>query len=140
MPRSPLCLLLPALALAGSPELRYGTPAASWERERLPIGNGRLGAMIDGGVAADRLQFNEESLWTGDANPSGGYEYGADKPGTFGCYRDFGEVTVTLATADRPVLTRTFPVDPWAKGAGVARESDDGDFAHANDGDPRTKW
>jgi len=140
MPRLPFLLLLPALALAGSPGLRYERPAASWERERLPIGNGRLGAMIDGGVAADRLQFNEESLWTGDANPSGGYEYGADKPGTFGCYRDFGEVTVTLATTDRPVLTRAFPVAPWAKGAGVARESAGGDFAHAHDGDPRTKW
>ena len=34
--------------------------------EALPIGNGRLGAMIFGGVESDRIQFNEETLWTGE--------------------------------------------------------------------------
>jgi len=90
---------LSAIALAGSPELRYDRPATHWERERLPIGNGRLGAMLDGGIAIDRIQFNEESLWTGDANPSGGYDYATDKPNSFGAYQNFGEVVVTLDDA-----------------------------------------
>ena len=33
--------------------------------EALPIGNGRLGAMVFGGVERERLQFNEDTLWTG---------------------------------------------------------------------------
>ena len=33
--------------------------------EALPIGNGRLGAMVFGGVAEERIQFNESTLWTG---------------------------------------------------------------------------
>ena len=44
--------------------LWYYQPAEKWT-EALPIGNGRLGAMIFGGVEQDRIQFNEETLWTG---------------------------------------------------------------------------
>jgi alpha-L-fucosidase 2 len=33
--------------------------------EALPIGNGRMGAMIFGGIQKERLQLNEESLWAG---------------------------------------------------------------------------
>lgn len=48
-------------------------PAASWN-EAFPVGNGRLGAMIFGGLEKERLQLNEESVWTGeprwDANPN----------------------------------------------------------------------
>lgn len=46
-------------------KLWYNKPAVKWT-EALPIGNGRLGAMIFGGVEQDRLQFNEETLWTGE--------------------------------------------------------------------------
>ena len=45
--------------------LWYTRPAVDWETEALPIGNGALGAMVFGGVAADRLQLNEKTLWTG---------------------------------------------------------------------------
>ncbi|BBO34691.1 hypothetical protein PLANPX_4303 [Lacipirellula parvula] len=44
--------------------LWYDAPAERWT-EALPIGNGRLGAMIFGGVAEERLQLNEDTLWTG---------------------------------------------------------------------------
>lgn len=44
--------------------LWYQHPANTWT-EALPIGNGKLGAMVFGGVQADRIQFNESSLWTG---------------------------------------------------------------------------
>ena len=45
-------------------KLWYKTPAANWD-EALPIGNGRLGAMVYGGVDKEHLQLNEETLWTG---------------------------------------------------------------------------
>nr|NUR37862.1 glycoside hydrolase family 95 protein [Sphingomonas sp.] len=44
--------------------LWYTKPAGLWE-EALPIGNGRLGAMIFGRVAQERLQLNEDTLWAG---------------------------------------------------------------------------
>jgi alpha-L-fucosidase 2 len=54
--------------LAARPEGReilwYRAPAKVWE-EALPIGNGRLGGMIFGGVADERIQLNDASLWDG---------------------------------------------------------------------------
>ena len=44
--------------------LWYEAPARKWE-EALPVGNGRLGAMVFGGIQSERLQLNEESIWSG---------------------------------------------------------------------------
>jgi alpha-L-fucosidase 2 len=44
--------------------LWYQRPAARWV-EALPVGNGRLGAMVFGGVGLERLQLNEDTLWAG---------------------------------------------------------------------------
>jgi alpha-L-fucosidase 2 len=44
--------------------LWYREPAREWV-EALPIGNGRLGAMVFGGVNQERLQLNEDTLWAG---------------------------------------------------------------------------
>jgi alpha-L-fucosidase 2 len=44
--------------------LWYDKPAEKWT-EALPIGGGRLGAMIFGGTAEERIQFNEDTLWAG---------------------------------------------------------------------------
>ncbi len=44
--------------------LWYAQPAVKWT-DALPIGNGRLGAMIFGGVGDERIQFNDDTLWTG---------------------------------------------------------------------------
>jgi alpha-L-fucosidase 2 len=44
--------------------LWYREPAQLWE-EAMPIGNGRLGAMIFGGLASERLQLNEDTIWEG---------------------------------------------------------------------------
>jgi alpha-L-fucosidase 2 len=43
----------------------FDQPAKNWN-EALPVGNGRLGAMVFGGLTNDRLQLNEESLWAGE--------------------------------------------------------------------------
>lgn len=44
--------------------LWYEKPAVKWV-EALPVGNGRLGAMVFGGVTQERLQLNEGTLWAG---------------------------------------------------------------------------
>lgn len=43
----------------------YKEPAKSWQRDALPIGNGRMGAMIFGGVGHERIALNEDSVWSG---------------------------------------------------------------------------
>jgi alpha-L-fucosidase 2 len=52
-------------------------PAGIWE-DALPIGNGRLGAMVYGGVEEERIQLNEDTYWSGGPYNSvveGGYKY-----------------------------------------------------------------
>ena len=55
--------------------LWYRQPASAWN-EALPIGNGRLAAMVFGGVESERIQLNEETIWAGEkrdrSNPEGG--------------------------------------------------------------------
>jgi alpha-L-fucosidase 2 len=46
------------------PTLWYAQPAEKWT-DALPIGNGRMGAMIFGGIFYERIQFNEDTLWKG---------------------------------------------------------------------------
>ena len=64
-----LALGLPIPALAVEPahsdlRLWYRQPAGTWT-EALPVGNGRLGAMMFGRVGQERLQLNEDTLWAG---------------------------------------------------------------------------
>ncbi|MBC6608730.1 glycoside hydrolase family 95 protein [Hymenobacter sp. BT188] len=47
--------------------LWYDRPAANWN-EALPLGNGRLGAMVFGAPERERLQLNEETIWAGGPN------------------------------------------------------------------------
>ena len=54
--------------------LWYDEPAKDWEKHALPIGNGRLGGMVFGGVLNERIQFNEDSLWIGDELDTGAYQ------------------------------------------------------------------
>ena len=57
-------------------QLWYDEPATEWN-EALPVGNGRLGAMVYGDPENERIQFNEESLWAGcpvDNNNPGALE------------------------------------------------------------------
>ncbi len=51
-------------SLSNDLSLWYRQPARQWV-EALPIGNGRLGAMVFGGVEAERLQLNDDTLWSG---------------------------------------------------------------------------
>lgn len=47
--------------------LWYNTPASDWN-QALPIGNGRLGAMVFGQPAQEQLQLNEDTIWAGGPN------------------------------------------------------------------------
>ncbi len=49
--------------IAGEHLLFLDKPAADWEKEAFPLGNGRLGCMVFGGVGEERLQFNVDSLF-----------------------------------------------------------------------------
>ncbi len=58
-------LTLASLAYSqNSPTLWYRQPAKLWV-EALPVGNGRMGAMVFGGIGHERIQFNEQTVWTG---------------------------------------------------------------------------
>ncbi len=50
-------------------------PDADWESQSLPIGNGSLGANIMGSIEAERITFNEKTLWRGGPNTSKGARY-----------------------------------------------------------------
>ena len=56
-----------AVHASGPHKLWYNRPAQLWT-EALPIGNGRLGGMVFGNVATDRIQLNEETIWAGQPN------------------------------------------------------------------------
>ena len=63
------CVPTPLAAAGGQRDMAghrlwYRQPAAEWT-QALPIGNGRIGAMVFGGIEAERLQLNEDTLWSG---------------------------------------------------------------------------
>ena len=64
-------IVMAAVALSASAQtsqsrfkLTYANPASKWT-EALPLGNGRIGAMVFGGTEDERLQINESTLWAG---------------------------------------------------------------------------
>ncbi|NQU41498.1 MAG: glycoside hydrolase family 95 protein [Lentisphaerae bacterium] len=54
-------------------QLIYEAPARFWE-EALPLGNGRIGAMLYGGVEQERINLNEDTLWSGRPSHETGYQ------------------------------------------------------------------
>lgn len=58
----------PFEAVRAESVLWYNQPAGSWT-EALPVGNGRLGAMVFGGTSDERIQLNVDSLWAGPPVP-----------------------------------------------------------------------
>lgn len=72
-----VCQLPPVRAQQQPLKLWYKQPASKWT-DALPIGNGRLGAMIYGDALNEHIQFNEETLWSGgphDYQRNGAYKY-----------------------------------------------------------------
>ncbi len=103
------CALATA-SFAADLTLRYDHPApdtaAGWEQEALPIGNGRIGAMLFGGVERERVQFNDISLWSGDAQ-------------VMGSYQAFGDVFVTVVgRGETTDYTRALDLEHGVHGVG----------------------
>jgi alpha-L-fucosidase 2 len=72
-----LGLLLAAAGAHAQSTLWYRQPATQWT-QALPVGNGRLGGMVFGGVAHEHIQFNENTVWTGEPHDyahHGAYKY-----------------------------------------------------------------
>ncbi|KAJ1300892.1 hypothetical protein OPQ81_003318 [Rhizoctonia solani] len=60
--------------------LWYTEPAVNWSTQYLPIGNGYLGAMVNGNPVFDRIQLNIESLWSGGPFADPSYNGGNHQP------------------------------------------------------------
>jgi alpha-L-fucosidase 2 len=86
-----ICFSVSMTSFAGDLVLWYQQPMAKghFMDEALPIGNGRSGGLISGGVAQEDIVLNEDSLWSGDANTSGDY-------GTMGTYQMLGHLIINL--------------------------------------------
>ncbi len=56
--------MLPTMELSSPTRLWYRSQACDWYHA-LPVGNGRLGAMVHGRIARERIQLNADSLWEG---------------------------------------------------------------------------
>ena len=95
----PLIALSPVEpSAAPSSVLWYAQPARSWMTEALPIGNGQLGGMFFGLTGTERIQFNANSLWTGNEKDTGSYQA-------------FGDIFIQLDHADPTNYRRELDID-----------------------------
>ena len=78
--------------------LWYGQPARTWMTEALPLGGGSLGGMFFGLTTTERVQFNHNTLWTGDEKDTGRYQA-------------FGDVFVQLGHTQPADYRRSLDVD-----------------------------
>ncbi|MFD9439807.1 glycoside hydrolase N-terminal domain-containing protein [Streptomyces sp. NPDC060006] len=116
--------------------LKYSVPATDWESQALPIGNGRLGAMLFADPYEERIQFNEQSLWGGVNNydnalagkPDSDFDTGMTG---FGSYRNFGDLVVAFAPRASPEVTA--PGGPYNSSPSEGVDK-------TYDGAPNTKW
>ena len=76
-----------------------GTGDTSWAKDATPIGNGRIGALIYGGVGKDHLELTEISMWSGGFCSSEAKDKGPDSL-KFGSYQPFGTLEITYPAAD----------------------------------------
>lgn len=117
--------------------LWYDRPATDWESQALPIGNGRLGAMLFGGVRVDRIQLNEQSLWGGinnyDNAAAGVSDDVFDTSVTgFGSYRNFGQLDVAFEGVRTTEVT--------APGGPYQDSNSSETVAQTYDGNGNSKW
>ena len=88
--------------------LWYAQPAASWT-DALPVGNGRLGAMIFGRPGHERLQLNDITVWSGGPQPN------ADRPNA---YLALPEIRAALANGDYRTAQRLVAANMTTTGRG----------------------
>ncbi len=88
-------LLAAFSVIAGENIIRLDKPARTWQSEAFPIGNGRLGCMIFGGINREHIQFNEDTLWIGDE-------------GNTGSYQSFGDLYINLKNPSSKSAAATY--------------------------------
>ncbi|MBN2653458.1 MAG: glycoside hydrolase family 95 protein [Spirochaetales bacterium] len=78
-------LLFSCMSFSGEPKfsedgrdlsLWYTAPAKYWESEALPLGNGKIGAMVFGGIQREQYTLNEKTLWEGGKGENPDYNFG----------------------------------------------------------------
>jgi alpha-L-fucosidase 2 len=116
-------LLLTALsfditAQAGDLKLWYQQPAKDAMTEALPIGNGRIGGVVFGGISTERIQLNADSLWTGND-----HDYGA--------YQCLGNLYLGTTIGAPPEISCV---------SGQHTSDNSQEVASSSDDDPSTKW
>src|SRR5574344_1928900 len=67
-----ILLITPIVISSANLKLWYNKPATIWQ-EALPVGNGRMGAMVYGGIGHEQIQLNENTVWGG--SPYNNYEF-----------------------------------------------------------------
>jgi alpha-L-fucosidase 2 len=95
---SPLTITAATTPPAQPLEMWYVRPAREWV-EALPLGNGRLGAMVFGGVDRERLQLNEDTIWAGGP-------YDPTNPAAFDAHAKARELIFAGKAADADPLLR----------------------------------
>ncbi len=115
-------------AQAGDLTLWYTQPAKKGMNEGLPVGNGKFGGMILGGVEREVVQLNEITLWTGS-------EISADDYNKMGSYQKLGDLVLELGGSASPVSRPT----------ALCASGQKAFFGHeeviaASDGKAETKW
>lgn len=75
--------------------LWYKAPGNDWMNWGLPIGNGRFGAQILGGVHEEEVSFTEKTLWTGTKD-----DKGASNEFGYGSFQSFGNLMITMPADD----------------------------------------
>ncbi len=111
--------------------LWYDKPAKPGMNEALPVGNGRLGALVYGGTDSERLVLNENSLWTGDENPSGNYD-------SMGSYQMLGELLLSSQAGPLEKTASGLATLSVPSGHKAYFENEEVEFS--NDGKADTKW
>ena len=99
-------------AQAGDLTLCYTRPAAKGMNEGLPIGNGRFGGMILGGVEREVVQLNEITLWTGS-------EISSDDYSMMGSYQKLGDLVIDFA-GDTPAVAASTAVVNYRRALDLA--------------------
>lgn len=88
-------------------KLWYKQPAGQWE-ETLPLGNGRLGMMPDGGVVNEKIVLNDITLWSGSAQDANNYD----------AHNRMAEVQKLIAEGKNDIAQDIINQDFICKGAG----------------------
>ncbi|MGC4053554.1 MAG: glycoside hydrolase family 95 protein [Paludibaculum sp.] len=95
----------------GANTLWYRQPAAKWV-EALPVGNGRLGGMVFGGVPVEKIQLNEDSIWAGEKRDRNNPEAAKALPEVRRLLKE-GRIKEAEALAEKSVISKPKRLPPY---------------------------